>query len=109
MFVNYGLPADYEELERLGVSVKGAIVIAKYGNSWRGVKPRLAWEHGAIGCLIYSDPADDGYFEDRVFPEGPMRPKDGVQRGSVMDFPHAYPGDPLTPGVGATPLPNDST
>lgn len=72
VFVNYGLPADYEELERLGVSVKGAVVIAKYGNSWRGVKPRVAWEHGAIGCLIYSDPADDGYFEDRAFPEGPM-------------------------------------
>ena len=101
VFVNYGLPTDYEQLERLGVSVKGAIVIAKYGNSWRGVKPRVAWEHGAVGCLIYSDPADDGYAEDRVFPEGPMRPKDGVQRGSVMDFPHAYPGDPLTPGYGA--------
>jgi N-acetylated-alpha-linked acidic dipeptidase len=103
VFVNYGLPADYEELERLGVSVKGAIVIAKYGNSWRGVKPRVAWEHGAIGCLIYSDPADDGYAPDRTFPDGPMRPKDGVQRGSVMDFPHAHPGDPLTPGIGATP------
>ena len=102
VFVNYGLPADYKQLERLGVSVKGAIVIAKYGNSWRGVKPRVAWEHGAVGCLIYSDPADDGYAEDRTFPEGPMRPKDGVQRGSVMDFPHAYPGDPLAPGVGAT-------
>ena len=103
VFVNYGLPDDYEQLARLGVSVKGAIVIAKYGNSWRGVKPRVAWEHGAIGCLIYSDPADDGYFADRTFPDGPMRPKDGVQRGSVMDFPHAYPGDPLTPGIGATP------
>jgi len=102
VFVNYGLPADYEELERLGVSAKGAIVIAKYGESWRGVKPRVAWEHGAIGCLIYSDPKDDGYFEDRTFPEGPMRPAQGVQRGSVMDFPHSYPGDPLTPGVGAT-------
>jgi N-acetylated-alpha-linked acidic dipeptidase len=102
VFVNYGLPADYEELDRLGVSVRGAIVIARYGNSWRGVKPRVAWEHGAVGCLIYSDPADDGYFQDRTFPEGPMRPPDGVQRGSVMDFPHAYPGDPLTPGVGAT-------
>jgi N-acetylated-alpha-linked acidic dipeptidase len=103
VFVNYGLPADYEELERLGVSAKGAIVIAKYGHSWRGVKPRVAWEHGAIGCLIYSDPQDDGYSEDTTFPEGPMRPPDGVQRGSVMDFPHAYPGDPLTPGIGATP------
>jgi N-acetylated-alpha-linked acidic dipeptidase len=102
VFVNYGLPADYERLERLGVSVKGTIVIAKYGNSWRGIKPKVAYEHGAIGCLIYSDPHDDGYFEQPVFPDGPMRPKDGVQRGSVMDFVR-YPGDPLTPGLGATP------
>jgi len=102
VFVNYGLPRDYERLERLGVSVKGKIVIAKYGNSWRGVKPKVAYEHGAIGCLIYSDPRDDGYFEEPVFPDGPMRPRDGVQRGSVMDF-MRYPGDPLTPGVGATP------
>ncbi len=102
VFVNYGVPTDYEELDRLGVSVKGAIVIAKYGHSWRGVKPRVAWEHGAIGCLIYSEPQDDGYAPERTFPEGPMRPPDGVQRGSVMDFPHAYPGDPLTPGIGAT-------
>jgi N-acetylated-alpha-linked acidic dipeptidase len=102
VFVNYGLPRDYERLERLGVSVKGRIVIAKYGNSWRGVKPKVAYEHGAIGCLIYSDPHDDGYFEEPVFPDGPMRPRDGVQRGSVMDF-MRYPGDPLTPGVGATP------
>ena len=101
VFVNYGLPRDYERLERLGISVKGAIVIAKYGNSWRGIKPKVAFEHGAVGCLIYSDPRDDGYFQEPVFPEGPMRPKDGVQRGSVMDFVH-YPGDPLTPGVGAT-------
>src|SRR5262252_639768 len=86
VFVNYGLPRDYERLERLNVSVKGAIVIAKYGNSWRGIKPKVAYEHGAIGCLIYSDPHDDGYFHEPVFPEGPMRPKDGVQRGSVMDF-----------------------
>jgi N-acetylated-alpha-linked acidic dipeptidase len=103
VFVNYGLPRDYEQLERLGVSVKGAIVIAKYGNSWRGIKPKVAAEHGAIGCLIYSDPADDGYAVDNVFPQGPMRPADGVQRGSVLDFPSNSPGDPLTPGVGATP------
>ena len=103
VFVNYGLPKDYEQLERLGVSVKGAIVIAKYGNSWRGIKPKVAAEHGAIGCLIYSDPADDGYAVDNVFPQGPMRPSDGVQRGSVLDFPSNSPGDPLTPGVGATP------
>ena len=87
VYVNYGLPADYEELDRLGVSVKGAIVIARYGGSWRGIKPKVAAEHGAIGCLIYSDPHDDGYFDGDVFPKGPMRPPDGVQRGSVMDMP----------------------
>ena len=103
VFVNYGIPKDYEQLERLGISVKGAIVIAKYGNSWRGIKPKVAAEHGAIGCIIYSDPADDGYSIDNVFPLGPMRPSDGVQRGSVLDFPSSGPGDPLTPGVGATP------
>ncbi len=102
VFVNYGLPEDYEQLQRLGVSVKGAIVIAKYGHSWRGVKPKVAGEHGAIGCLIYSDPGDDGYFEDNVFPQGPTRPPEGVQRGSVMDFASSNPGDPLTPGIGAT-------
>jgi N-acetylated-alpha-linked acidic dipeptidase len=101
VFVNYGLPADYEQLERLGVSVQGAIVIAKYGHSWRGIKPKVAAEHGAVGCLIYSDPADDGYRPGDVYPKGPFRPRDGVQRGSVMDQPR-YPGDPLTPGVGAT-------
>ncbi|HKW77255.1 MAG TPA: M28 family metallopeptidase [Terriglobales bacterium] len=100
VYVNYGLPKDYEELDRLGVSVKGAIVIARYGNSWRGIKPKVAAEHGAIGCIIYSDPRDDGYFEDDVFPQGPMRNENGVQRGSVMDMP-TYPGDPTTPGVGA--------
>jgi N-acetylated-alpha-linked acidic dipeptidase len=97
------LPEDYEKLDRLGISVKGAIVIAKYYQSWRGVKPKVAAEHGAIGCLIYSEPQDDGYTRDNVFPQGPMRPPDGVQRGSVMDFASASPGDPLTPGVGATP------
>ena len=102
VYVNYGLPEDYEQLERLGVSVEGAIAIARYGNAWRGIKPKVAAEHGAVGCIIYSDPRDDGYFGGDVFPVGPMRPKDGVQRGSVMDAP-LYPGDPLTPGVGATP------
>ncbi len=102
VYVNYGRPIDYEQLDRLGISVKGAIVIARYGAAWRGIKPKVAAEHGAIGCLIYSDPRDDGYFESDVFPAGPMRNKDGVQRGSVMDMP-VYPGDPLTPGVGATP------
>jgi N-acetylated-alpha-linked acidic dipeptidase len=101
VYVNYGRPADYEELARRGVSVKGAIVIARYGQSWRGIKPKVAAEHGAIGCLIYSDPRDDGFYVDGVFPDGPMRNRDGVQRGSVMDMP-TYPGDPLTPNVGAT-------
>ncbi|HEV3200659.1 MAG TPA: M28 family metallopeptidase [Bryobacteraceae bacterium] len=101
VYVNYGIPDDYEMLDRLGISVKGAIVIARYGGSWRGIKPKVAAEHGAVGCLIYSDPHDDGYFQGDVFPEGPYRNRDGVQRGSVMDMP-IYPGDPLTPGVGAT-------
>jgi N-acetylated-alpha-linked acidic dipeptidase len=101
IFVNHGVPADYEELDRRGISVKGAIVIAKYGGSWRGIKPKVAAEHGAAGCLIYSDPGDDGYGGGDVFPRGPMRPPQGVQRGSVADMP-TYPGDPLTPGVGAT-------
>jgi N-acetylated-alpha-linked acidic dipeptidase len=101
VFVNYGIPDDYEQLERMGIDVKGKIVIAKYGGSWRGIKPKVAQEHGAIGCLIYSDPEDDGYTRGDVYPKGPFRPKDGVQRGSVLDMP-IYPGDPLTPGVGAT-------
>src|SRR6202789_2701914 len=101
VYVNYGAPDDYKELERLGVSVKGAIVIARYGQTWRGIKPKLAAEHGALGCIIYSDPRDDGYAQGQTYPAGPFRPPDGVQRGSVMDMP-VYPGDPLTPGVGAT-------
>jgi len=101
VFVNRGVPADYEELEKMGVNVKGKIVIAKYGGSWRGIKPKVAYEHGAVGCIIYSDPADDGYVQGDVYPEGAFRPKDGIQRGSVMDMP-VYPGDPLTPGIGST-------
>ncbi len=102
VYVNYGIPADYEQLERMGVSVSGAIVIARYGASWRGIKPKVAAEHGAVGCLIYSDPHEDGYYRGDVYPKGPMRPPFGVQRGSAMDM-VLYPGDPLTPGVGATP------
>ncbi|MFN7916288.1 MAG: M28 family metallopeptidase [Vicinamibacterales bacterium] len=102
VFVNYGRPEDYDELEAAGVSVKGAIVIAKYGGSFRGTKPKIAAEHGAIGCIIYSDPRDDGYFGGEVFPEGPMRNKDGVQRGSAIDLPQ-YSGDPLTPGQPSIP------
>jgi len=102
VYVNYGVPADYEELDRRGISVRGAIVIARYGGSWRGIKPKLAAEKGAVGCIIYSDPRDDGYAQGDVYPNGPFRPKDGVQRGSVLDLPVA-PGDPLTVGVGATP------
>jgi len=102
VYVNYGVPADYEQLARMGISVNGAIVIARYGGSWRGIKPKVAAEHGALACIVYSDPRDDGYSVNDVFPDGPDRPRDGAQRGSVMDMP-LYPGDPLTPGVGATP------
>jgi N-acetylated-alpha-linked acidic dipeptidase len=101
VYVNYGVPADYEELERRGVDVKGKIVIARYGGSWRGIKPKVAAEHGAIGCIIYSDPRDDGYFQGDVYPKGAYRNESGAQRGSVMDMP-IHPGDPLTPGIGAT-------
>ncbi len=102
VYVNYGVPDDYEALARRGVDVKGKIVIARYGGSWRGIKPKVAAEHGAIGCLIYSDPRDDGYFQGDEYPQGAFRPADGVQRGSIMDMP-VRPGDPLTPGAGATP------
>jgi N-acetylated-alpha-linked acidic dipeptidase len=101
IYVNYGSREDYELLDRLGISVKGAIVIARYGEGWRGIKPKVAAEHGAIGCIIYSDPKGDGYYQGDTYPAGGWRPKQGVQRGSVMDT--DYPGDPLTPGVGATP------
>jgi len=101
VYVNYGVPKDYDELERRGVDVKGKIAIARYGASWRGIKPKVAAEHGAVGCLIYSDPRDDGYFEGDVYPKGAWRNERGAQRGSVADMP-LYPGDPLTPGVGAT-------
>ena len=101
VYVNYGIPADYEELEKMGIDVKGKIVIAKYYGSWRGIKPKVAAEHGAIGCIIYSDPKEDGYFQGDVYPEGPYKLETGVQRGSVLDMP-LYPGDPLTPGYGAT-------
>ncbi|WP_304187123.1 transferrin receptor-like dimerization domain-containing protein [Phenylobacterium aquaticum] len=101
VYVNYGMPADYDALARMGVSVKGKIVIARYGVGWRGLKPKLAQDHGAVGCIIYSDPHDDGYAVDDVYPKGAARPANGFQRGSVADMP-LYPGDPLTPGVGAT-------
>jgi N-acetylated-alpha-linked acidic dipeptidase len=101
VYVNYGIPEDYEQLERMGVSVRGKIVIARYYHSWRGIKPKVAAEHGAVGCLIYSDPHEDGFMQGETFPQGAWRPKDGVQRGSVADMPF-YSGDPLTPGVGAT-------
>ena len=101
VFVNYGIPADYEELSRLGIDVKGKIVLAKYGGSWRGIKPKVAHENGAIGCIMFSDPKDDGYVRGDVYPKGPYRMEHGIQRGSVLDMP-MYPGDPLTPGYGAT-------
>ncbi len=102
VYVNYGVPADYDELARHGIDVKGKVVIARYGGSWRGIKPKVAAEHGALGCIIYSDPSGDGYFEGDTYPKGGWRPPQGVQRGSVADMP-VYSGDPLTPGVGAVP------
>ena len=102
VYVNYGMPADYEKLAELKIDVKGKIVLARYGGGWRGIKPKVAAEHGAIGCIIYSDPRDDGYFGDDVYPLGQNRPEFGVQRGSTMDMP-VYPGDPLTPGWGSEP------
>jgi N-acetylated-alpha-linked acidic dipeptidase len=101
VYVNYGMPDDYVALERRGISVKGKIALARYGAGWRGLKPKLAQEHGAVGTLIYSDPADDGYTQGDPYPAGGARPPHGVQRGSVEDM-TLYPGDPLTPGVGAT-------
>jgi N-acetylated-alpha-linked acidic dipeptidase len=101
VYVNQGMPDDYLELDRQGVSVKGRIVLTRYGGGWRGLKPKLAYEHGAVGCLIYSDPHDDGYGAGDAYPKGGYRPRDAVQRGSVQDL-VLYSGDPLTPGVGAT-------
>jgi N-acetylated-alpha-linked acidic dipeptidase len=101
VYLNYGMPDDYRALERMGVSVKGRIVIARYGGGWRGLKLKLAQDHGAVGCILYSDPRDDGYSTGLPYPEGPARPPGGIQRGSVEDI-TTFPGDPLTPGVGAT-------
>jgi N-acetylated-alpha-linked acidic dipeptidase len=102
VYVNYGMPADYQRLAEMKIDVKGKIVLARYGGGWRGIKPKVAYEHGAIGCLIYSDPRDDGFFQGDVYPGGPYRPEQGVQRGSVMDMP-VHPGDPLSPGWGSEP------
>src|SRR3954471_13641507 len=102
VYVNYGIPEDYEQLGKLNIDVKGKIVIARYGHSWRGIKPKVAAEHGAAGCIIYSDPRDDGFFQGDAYADGPWRPEQGVQRGSVIDLP-VEPGDPLTPGWGSEP------
>jgi N-acetylated-alpha-linked acidic dipeptidase len=102
VYVNYGTPDDYEQLAKLGIDVKGKIVIARYGRSWRGIKPKVAHEHGAVGCIIYSDPRDDGFYPGDTYPKGAYRPVQGVQRGSVMDMP-IHPGDPLSPGRAADP------
>src|SRR5688500_8669318 len=101
VYVNYGIPKDYEELKLRGIDVKGKIVIARYGASWRGIKPKVAAEHGAVGCIIFSDPRNDGYYYGDVYPKGGWRNESSVQRGSVMDF-TIHDGDPLTPFIGAT-------
>ena len=96
------MPADYEVLDELGIEVKGKIVLARYLGGWRGIKPKVAHERGAIGAILYSDPRDDGYFQGDTYPDGAFRQEHGVQFGSVLDMPQ-YPGDPLTPGIGAVP------
>jgi N-acetylated-alpha-linked acidic dipeptidase len=101
VYVNYGIPSDYDELEQRGIDVKGKIVIARYGGSWRGIKPKVAAEHGAIACLIYSDPKNDGFYQGDVYPKGAWRQENGVQRGSVADMP-LFPGDPTTPNIAST-------
>ena len=102
VYVNFGVPADYDYLAKLGISVKDKIVIARYGGSWRGVKPKVAAEHGAVGCIIYSDPHEDGYYQGDVYPKGAFRPAGGAQRGSVLDIAQ-FPGDPLSPGFASVP------
>ncbi|TMZ54752.1 aminopeptidase, partial [Klebsiella pneumoniae] len=102
VYVNYGLPEDYATLKDLGVDVEGKIVLARYGNSFRGVKSQVAEEHGAAGVILYSDPADDGFTRGPVYPDGPWRNADGIQRGSVQ-YLFRYPGDPLTPGAPSIP------
>lgn len=101
-YVNFGAPSDYETLKDLGIDVKGKIVLARYGGGWRGIKPKVAAEHGAIGCLIYSDPHEDGYFRGEVYPAGALRGWGMIQRGSVLDTAR-YPGDPATPGRPSKP------
>ena len=98
VFVNYGLIEDYARLDSLGVSVRGHIAVARYGRSFRGIKAREAERHGAVALLLYSDPQSDGYVRGDVYPEGPMRNWDGVQRGSVFNG----AGDPATPGYAST-------
>src|SRR2546423_6055104 len=102
VYVNYGLPPDYEALKKLGIDVKGKIAIARYGNSFRGVKAKVVADNVAVGLIIYSDPADDGYMQGDVFPKGPWRPPSSAQRGSVQFLFHS-PGDPLTPGKPSIP------
>jgi N-acetylated-alpha-linked acidic dipeptidase len=102
VYANYGTRADFQQLAKLGISVKDKIVIVRYGENFRGIKTYIAQQYGAKGVLIYSDPADDGYFRGDVYPKGPWRPETAVQRGSVQFLP-IYPGDPTTPGVSSTP------
>jgi len=102
VYANYGTLADFQQLAKLGISVKGKIVIVRYGENFRGIKTYIAQQYGAAGVLIYSDPADDGYFRGDVYPKGPWRPETAVQRGSIQFLP-IYPGDPTTPGIAATP------
>ncbi len=107
VYANYGTLEDFKRLEKLGIDVKGKIVLVRYGQNFRGVKAYIAQQRGAAGVIIYSDPADDGYDRGDIYPRGPYRPESAVQRGSVQFLP-LYPGDPETPGVASTPELPDS-
>jgi N-acetylated-alpha-linked acidic dipeptidase len=102
VYVNYGTQEDYRTLASSGVHVEGKIVLARYGRNYRGIKAKLANEHKALALIIYSDPKDDGNVAGETYPNGPWRPMSGIQRGSII-YTQLYPGDPLTPGVAATP------
>jgi N-acetylated-alpha-linked acidic dipeptidase len=102
VYANYGRPEDFQKLKDMGVDLHGKIVLVRYGGNFRGVKVYIAQQQGAAGVLIYSDPADDGYYRGDMYPHGPYRPATAVQRGSVQ-FMFKYPGDALTPGVASRP------
>lgn len=100
VYANYGRKEDFETLRKLNIDCTNKIVIARYGGNFRGHKARFAQAAGAIGLIIFTDPADAGYAAGLPYPEGTYFNESAIQRGSVATLP--YDGDPLTPGVAAT-------